>query len=176
VKLEDLVFVDEAGVNIAMSRLYARAKKGQRAHGQRPDGRGKNVTMIGAMALRGLLGGMTFKGGTDTLAFKTYVEKVLVPSLWPGACVIMDNFSSHKVAGIKEAIEAVGARLVYLSPYSPDFSPIENCWSKVKEFLRSLEARTYAELDIAISEAFETVTSTDIIGWFKHCGYCIAPN
>lgn len=176
VKLSDLVFVDEAGVNIAMSRLYARAKQGQRAHGQRPDGRGKNVTMIGAMALRGLLGGMTFKGGTDTLAFKTYVEKVLVPTLWSGACVVMDNFSSHKVAGIQEAIEAVGARLVYLSPYSPDFSPIENCWSKIKEFLRSCSARTYAELDQAISAAFETVTSTDIIGWFKHCGYCIAPN
>jgi transposase len=87
----------------------------------------------------------------------------------------MDNFSSHKVAGIKEAIEAVGARLVYLLPYSPDFSPIENC-SKVKQFLRSRRARTYMELDTAISEAFETVTSTDIIGWFKHCGYCIAPN
>ncbi len=80
------------------------------------------------------------------------------------------------VAGIQEAIEAVGARLVYLSPYSPDFSPIENCWSKIKEFLRSFSARTYAELDQAISAAFETVTSTNIIGWFKHCGYCIAPN
>lgn len=95
----------------------------------------------------------------------------------------MDNFSSHKVTGIKEAIEAVGIRLVYLSPYSPDFSPIENCWSKVKEFLRrrnppqaSLAARTYLELDEAITNALNAVTKKDIIGWFTHCCYCIAPN
>ena len=92
-----------------------------------------------------------------------------------GACVVMDNFSSHKVAGIQEAIEAAGAHLVYLSPYSPDFSPIENCWSKMKEFLRSIAARTYEDLDKAITEAFETVNFRDILGWFKHCGYCIAP-
>lgn len=88
----------------------------------------------------------------------------------------MDNFSSHKVAGIQEAIEAVGAHLVYLSPYSPDFSPIENCWSKIKEFLRSQAARTYPDLDQAITAAFEEVSSNDIVGWFKHCGYCIASN
>ena len=88
----------------------------------------------------------------------------------------MDNFSSHKVAGIQEAIEAVGAHLVYLSPYSLDFSPIENCWSKIKEFLRSQAARTYSDLDNAITAAFEEVSFSDIFGWFKHCGYCIAPN
>ncbi|MBO3460730.1 transposase [Aetokthonos hydrillicola Thurmond2011] len=110
-------------------------------------------------------------------------QSVLVPQLWTGACVVMDNFSSHKVAGIREAIEAVGARLVYLSPYSPDFSPIENCWSKVKECLRrrsppqaSLAARTYEELDRAITDALTTVTNQDIIGWFTHCCYYIAPN
>ncbi|WP_169158227.1 transposase [Brasilonema bromeliae] len=113
-----------------MTRLYARAFKGKRAHGARPDKRGKNVTVIGAIAygratlnaLRGIVAGMTFKGGTDKMAFQTYVEQVLVPNLWEGACVVMDNFSSHKVAGIQEAIEAAGAHLVYLSPYSPDFS------------------------------------------------------
>jgi len=148
----NLVFVDESGVNIAMTRLYARALKGKRAHGARPDKRGKNVTVIGAIALRGIVGAMTFKGGTDKIAFQTYIEQVLVPNLWKGACVVMDNFSSHKVAGIQEAIEAVGAHLVYLSPYSPDFSPIENCWSKMKEFLRSIAARTYEDLDKAITE------------------------
>ncbi|MFN6501052.1 MAG: transposase, partial [Nostoc sp. DedQUE01] len=84
--------------------------------------------------------------------------------------------SSHKVTGIRQAIESVGARLVYLSPYSPDFSPIENCWSKVKECLRSLAARTYEELDCAITNALLTVTNKDIIGWFTHCCYYIAPN
>ncbi|MBW4429264.1 MAG: transposase [Nostoc desertorum CM1-VF14] len=119
---------------------------------------------------------MTFTGGTNKSAFETYVNQVLVPNLWPGACVVMDNFSSHKVTGIREAIEAVGARLVYLSPYSPDFSPIENCWSKVKEFLRSQAARTYQQLDEAITNALNAVTKKDIIGWFTHCCYYIAPN
>ncbi|MFB2771319.1 transposase [Pelatocladus sp. BLCC-F211] len=92
------------------------------------------------------------------------------------ACVVMDNFSSHKVTGIQAAIESVGARLVYLSAYSPDFSPIENCWSKVKECLRSLAARTYQELDQAITNTLDAVTKKDIIGWFTHCCYYIAPN
>ncbi len=176
VNLADLVFVDETGVNIAMSRLFARSAKGSRAYGDRPDGRGKNVTMIGAMSFEGIIAAMTFTGGTNASAFQTYVTQVLVPNLWPGACVVMDNFSSHKVTGIREAIEAVGARLVYLSPYSPDFSPIENCWSKLKEFLRAQAARTYYELDQAITDALATVTQKDIIGWFTHCCYYIAPN
>lgn len=159
-----------------MTRHFARSQKGSRAYGDRPDGRGKNVTMIGAMSLKGIIAAMTFQGGTDTKAFQTYVSEVLVPNLWPGATVVMDNFSSHKVKGIQSAIEAVGAKLVYLSPYSPDFSPIENCWSKVKEFLRSLAARTYEELDQAITDALAAVTSKDIIGWFTHCCYYIAPN
>jgi transposase len=111
------------------------------------------------MALRGLVGEITFPGATDALAFKTYVTQVLVPNLWSGACVVMDNLPAHKVKGIREAIESVGATVIYLSPYSPDFSPIENCWSKVKEFLRARAARTYAQLDQAITEALEAVTT-----------------
>lgn len=109
-------------------------------------------------------------------AFETYVTQVLVPSLWKGACVVMDNLAAHKVASIRQSIEAAGARLVYLSPYSPDFNPIENCWSKVKELLRSRAARTYAQLDQAITDALTAVTTQDISGWFTHCCYCIAPN
>ena len=159
-----------------MTRLHARALKGKRAHGSRPDKRGKNVTIIGAIALRGIVGAMSFKGGNDRNAFETYINKVLVPNLWEGACVVMDNFSSHKVSGIKEAIESVGANLIYLPPYSPDFSPIENCWSKIKEFLRSQATRTYSDLDKALTNAFETISSSDIIGWFKNCGYCVSLN
>lgn len=176
VKLTDLVFVDEAGVNLAMSRRYARSLQGTRAYGDRPDGRGKNVTMIGGVSLQGFVAALTFQGGTNSLAFQTYVTEVLVPNLWQGACVVMDNFSSHKVAGIKEAIEAAGARLVYLPPYSPDFNPIENCWSKVKEYLRSKAPRTYEALDQAITEAFNAVTIKDMIGWFTHCCYYVAPD
>ncbi len=176
VNLADLVFVDEAGVNIAMTRLYARSAKGSRAYGECPDQRGKNVTMVGALSLKGLIAALTFQGGTDTNAFYTFVTKVLVPNLWQGACVVMDNFRSHKVAAVQKAIEAAGATVVYLSPYSPDFNPIENCWSKVKEFLRSIAARTYQDLDQAITDALTTVTPKDIIGWFTHCCYYIPPN
>ena len=138
VNLEDLVFVDETGSNLAMTRRYARSRRGSRAYNHAPHQRGQNLTLIGAMALRGLVGEITFPGATDALAFKTYVTQVLVPNLWTGACVVMDNLPAHKVIGIREAIEAVGATVIYLPPYSPDFSPIENCWSKVKEFLRAL--------------------------------------
>jgi transposase len=119
---------------------------------------------------------MTAPGAADALVFKTYVKQVLVPSLWTGACVVMDNLRAHKVAGIRESIEAVGATLIYLSPYSPDFSPIENCWSKVKEFLRARAARTYAQLDSAITGALAAITTKDIIGWFTHCCCYISSN
>ena len=176
VKLEDLVFVDETGSNLGMTRRYARWLKGSRAYNDAPDQRGNNLTLIGAMALRGMIGEMTLPGATDGSAFKTYVRQVLVPNLWPGACVVMDNLPAHKVAGVREVIEGVGATVVYLSPYSPDFSPIENCWSKVKEFLRARSARTYAELDKAITDALAAVTTKDIIGWFTHCCCYISPN
>lgn len=170
------MFVDEAGVNLGMTRHYARAPLGRRAHGSRPHKRGKNVTMIGAIALRGIVGAITFEGGTDTCAFLTFVEQVLLPNLWEGACVVMDNLPAHKVALVRQLLETVGARLVYLSPYSPEFSPIENCWSKIKEYLRSQAVRTYQALDQAITEAFALVTTQDIAGWFQHCGYCIVGN
>jgi transposase len=172
VELDDLVFIDEAGVNLAMARLYARALRGHRAYSPRPQNRGKNQTLIGAMAKRGVIAALTFEGGTDGVAFQTFVEQVLAPNLWPGACVVMDNFSSHKVAAIAPAIEAVGATVVYLPSYSPDFNPIEQLWSKVKSILRSLAPRTKAELDAAITKAFAQVTLKDIRHWLTHCCYC----
>ena len=177
VKLKDLIFLDEAGTNIAMTRLYARSKKGKRAYGQAPDHRGKNVTMIGALNwTEGFMAPMTWQGGTNGLTFLTYIEQVLVPNLWKGACVVMDNFTSHHVEGVRAAIESVGAKLIYLSPYSPDFSPIENCWSKIKNSLRSQAARTYDALNNAISAAIDEISKDDIIGWFTHCCYCAQLN
>lgn len=98
--------------------------------------------MASLKVLKDIVGALSFQGGNHRNAFDTYVNQVLVPNLWKGACVVMDNFSSHKVNGIKEAIECAGANLIYLPPYSPDFSPIENCWSKLKEFLHSQATRT----------------------------------
>jgi transposase len=176
VKLSDLVFLDETGINLAMTRGYARAKKGNRAYSQCPYNRGKNVTLIGAIALSGLLASFTFEGWTNKDAFLTYVTQVLVPQLWAGACVVMDNLPAHHAAEVREAIESVGARVEFLSPYSPDFNPIENCWSKLKQCLRAKESRTYQELDSSISEAINLVTDNDIIGWFTHCCYYCPPN
>ena len=176
VKLENLIFIDEAGVNIAMTRRHARSEKGKRAYGKAPTHKGKNVTMVGGIVYDWLYSAMTWPGGTDKITFLTYVEHALAPTLWEGACVVMDNFTSHKVEGVREAIEAAGAKLVYLSPYSPDFSPIENCWSKVKEFLRTQATRTYETLNQAISSAIDEINEKDIIGWFTHCCYCIQDN
>ena len=142
----------------------------------RPTSAGKMSHWSVQWHVLGLVGEITFPGATDALAFKTYVTQVLVPNLWSGACVVMDNLPAHKVNGIREAIESVGATVLYLSPYSPDFSPIENCWSKVKEFLRARAARTYAQLDQAITDALAAVTMQDIIGWFTHCCCYVSPN
>ncbi|NEP20241.1 MAG: IS630 family transposase [Leptolyngbya sp. SIO4C1] len=155
-----------------MTRRYARSEKGKRAYGQAPKNQGKNVTMIGALSwANGFIAPMTWQGGTDGLTFRTYIETVLVPELWEGACVVMDNFRSHHVEGIREAIEAVGAKLIYLPPYSPDFSPIENCWAKIKTRLRTYAARTYDALNEAIADAIDEICQNDIIGWFTHCCY-----
>jgi transposase len=176
VRPEDLIFIDETGVNLALVRLYARALKGRRAYGGRPCSRGKNVTLIGAIALVGVVGAMTVTGGTNADVFITFVEQILVPNLWPGACVVLDNLPVHKVAGVRAAIEAAGARLVYLPPYSPDFNPIENSWSKLKAYLRSVAARTRDALDQAIGEALDLMTLKDIRNWFAHCCYCTSSN
>lgn len=176
VKLADLVFIDETGTNIAMTRGYARSLQGKRAYSKCPFNRGSNVTLVGAIAISGFLASLTFEGWTNKDAFLTYVTQVLVPQLWPGACVVMDNLPAHKASEVTAAIESVGARVVFLSPYSPDFNPIENCWSKIKSIIRSLDARTYPELDQAITVAIDSITEENIIGWFTHCCYYVPSN
>jgi transposase len=172
IRPEDLVFIDETGVNLMMVRLYARALKGERATGERPYKQGRNVTLIGAISLKGIVATLSLDGGINGDVFKYFIEHILVPKLWSGACVVMDNLSAHGVDGIRELIEAAGAKLVYLSPYSPDFNPIENCWSKVKEFLRSVAARSREALDQAMTDALNAVTLKDIKGWFTYRCYC----
>jgi transposase len=168
---KDFVFVDETGVNIAMTRRYGRAVKGQRVHTSAPVNKGKNVTVLGALSLEGIQAVMTIEGSTDTAVFLTFVQTILVPTLRPGQIVLMDNLSAHKVNGVKEAIESAKATLEYLPAYSPDLSPIEECWSKFKAFLRAKAARTRTLLDQAITEALAIVTPQDAQGWFAHCGY-----
>jgi transposase len=170
---ENLVFIDETGVNLAMVLAYARAQRGQRAYAQQPKGRGKNISIIGAMTLKdGFLEGVSFTGGTTGDVFLWFIETRLCPVLWPGAVVVMDNLTAHKVEGVQSAIEAVGARVVYLSPYSPEFNPIENLWSKLKGYLRAVEARHKDGLHEAISQGLSLITLQDVCHWFTHCCYC----
>jgi transposase len=143
---KDLIFIDESGVNLALTRLFARATKGQRAYGKRPQKRGKNVSLIGAISLSGVVTQINLIGTVDGLTFEAFIAQKLVPQLWVGACVVMDNCSIHKGKQIESLINQAGARLIYLPPYSPEFSPIENCWSKIKSLLRSLAARSYPDL------------------------------
>jgi transposase len=166
-----LKFVDEAGVNLAMTRLYGRAPTGARVVGSAPQNYGPNVTRLGAVGIQGLRAVMTVDGATDADVFRTYVTRVLGPTLTPGDMVVMDNLQAHKAVGVQQAIARRGARLRYLPPYSPDLSPIELCWSKLKTALRQAKARTRPVLEAAIAEAMGAVSHTDAWGWFKHCGY-----
>lgn len=158
-----------------MTRLYGRAPKGERVVGSAPNNYGPNVTMVGALGLDGIRAAMSFEGAMNGNVYRVFVEKVLCPTLKVGDVVVMDNLSAHKVTGIKETIERAGAQALYLPPYSPDFSPIEPCWSKVKTLLRKAKARTLDSLNDAIDHAIAQVTNTDALGWFKHCGYSINP-
>jgi transposase len=157
-----LKFVDESGVNLAMTRLYGRAPTGERVLGSVPQNYGPNVTMLGALGVQGLHAVMTVDGATDTDVFRTYVRQVLGPTLTPGDIVVMDNLRAHKAVGVQQAMARRGARLLDLPPYSPDLSPIEPCWSKVKTALRKAKARTR-----------EAITDADAHGWFRHCGYAL---
>lgn len=169
--LSRLKFIDESGVNLALTRLYGRAPSGQRAIGSTPINYGQNLTLIGALGSQGLDALLWIEGATDGEVFRAYTERVLCPTLRAGDIVVMDNLGAHKVSGIREAIEAHGARLIYLPPYSPDLSPIEQCWSKIKTALRAMGARTRRKLERAIKRALETITQSDALAWFAHCGY-----
>jgi transposase len=166
-----LVFIDESGVTRSMTRRYGRAPKGQRVHGAVPLGPWEVTTMIGALALDGVRACFTVEATTDAGIFPTFVEQALPPTLRPGDVVIWDNLPAHKCPGLKAILESAAARLLPLPPYSPDFNPIEQCWSKVKEFLRSAQARSAEALEQAIAQAFANVTASDARGWFQHCGY-----
>ena len=166
-------FVDESGVNIAMTRRYGRGPRGKRVQDATPKNWGRNVTVLGSLSCQGLEAVMTVEGATDAAVFRAYVSQVLAPTLQPGDVVVMDNLGAHKVDGIQSVIEARGAILRYLPPYSPDYSPIESCWSKLKTCLRGIKARTRDALDAALSLAIHTVSSSDAHGWFAHCGYSL---
>jgi transposase len=168
------IFVDESAVNTAMTRRYGRAPRGERAHDSAPRNYGTHTSVIGAMGLRGLVAALTVEGAVDTEVFNAYVGRVLGPRLRRGDVVVLDNLSAHRASRIEEAAAERGAQVLWLPPYSPDYSPIEQCWSKIKTYLRGAKARTRDQLEGALAAALGLVTKADIRGWFKHCGYSLA--
>lgn len=157
-----------------MTRLYGRAPRGERLYDSCPKNQGKNISLIGALSLDGLIATMSIPGSVNTDVFLTYIQEVLLPQLWVGAVVIMDNLPVHHAQIIQDVIESVGAKVVFLPPYSPDLSPIELCWSKLKQCLRAAKARTHTALDQALTQIVtEQISSDDAWGWFTHCGLFI---
>ena len=166
-----MIFLDESGAKTNLTRLCGRALKGERVHASAPAGHWHTTTMISSIRLDGSTACMALEGTTDTESFRAYVSAVLVPALRPGDIVVMDNLSPHKSDPTLALIANAGAQALFLPAYSPDFNPIEKMWSKVKNLLRTLEARTPADLVKAIGQALAQVTAQDALGWFTSCGY-----
>jgi transposase len=168
-----LKWLDEMGVQLNLTREYGRALPGQRIVEGVPSNYGSNYTVLATLGLAGVQAPFVFEGALNGEGFHLYVEKVLAPTLQPGDIVVMDNLPTHKVGGIQELVAARGARLEFLSPYSPDFNPIERCWSKIKTYLRKAKARSYRALLKALKEALATITEADIRAWVEFCGYSV---
>ncbi len=167
----DFVFVDATGTNRGMTPRYARAPRGQRAHGRVPAQRGTNLTLVAALSLEGIAAAMTLSGALDGAACAACTRELLGPALRPGQLVIWDNVRPHQGEAVRALIEARGCRVLFLPAYSPDFHPIEEAFSKLKECLRRAEARTREALEAAITAALAAITAADARGWFTHCGY-----
>ena len=169
----DLVVVDEFGCNLDLTRRYARAPVGERAGGHIPRNTPPNQTVIAALDCGGMGLSMQLSGGTDTAAFATYIEHVLGPTLRPGQIVLVDNLSAHTAPRIAELLAERGCRLWFLPAYSPDLSPIELAFAKIKTILRSIGARTVTALEQAVAEALRQISAADATAFFRHCGYWV---
>ena len=171
----NLVFIDETGIHLGMTRLCGRAPIGERLYDSEvPGDKGKNISLIGGMSIDGLIATMSVVGSVNTDVFLFYVQEILIPQLWVGAIIVMDNLPVHHALVVREAMEAVGAKVVFLPPYSPDLSPIELCWSKLKQLLRSAKDRTREALDQSLSKIInECISADDALVWFAHCGLFI---
>ena len=159
-----------------MTRLYGRAPRGERVTESVPRNYGTQTSLIGALSLSGVEAVMTVEGAVDTHVFDAYLERVLGPTICRGDIFVLDNLSAHHASRIEAVAGEYGATVIWLSPYSPDFSPVELMWSKIKTALRSAKARTREELARSFAAALQLITKADCLGWFKHCGYRVTPN
>lgn len=169
-----LVFVDETGMTTAMTPAYGRAPRGQRVVASAPAS-WESVTLIAAMGLGGPRAPLAFPGATNEATFQEYVDRVLVPELSRGDVVVFDNLAAHLKPGVAASIERAGARVMPLPPYSPDLTPIEAMFSKLKESLRRAAARSKEAIYDALGEALRQITAQDVLGWFQHAGLCVTP-
>jgi transposase len=171
---DDFVVVAECGSNINLTPIYARAPRGKRARGTVPRNTKQNTTLLASMSTTGMGPAMVIDGATDTTAFETYVEHLLAPALLPGKVIVIDNLSAHKSPRVRQLIEDRGCEVCFLPSYSPDLSPIEEAFSKLKALLRRAAARTRDSLQDAIANALDRITAHDAQGYFAHCGYGIS--
>jgi transposase len=171
--VEQLVFLDECGINTTLHRRYARSPRGERAYGVAPRNWKHNITVVGALSLEGVQVAMTLEGALDGAAFEVFIEHFLCPVLKPGQIVIADNLSAHKSTRVKELIQAKGCLWVPLPTYSPDLNPIENLWSQFKSYLRKEAARTQEALEALIWPSLSRATPLHARNWFKNAGYTV---
>ena len=171
-RVERLIFVDETSINLSLTRLYARALIGKRAEAHKPFNRSQSLSVVDTLSIAGVTSAMIVDGAIDGDTFCGFLEQFVVPTLREGDSVVMDHLKAHTVQNVEPLITATGAILQYLPRYSPELSPIEHCWSKMKTVLRSIAARTRETLIQGVKKALEEVTENDAKGWFKHCGYC----
>lgn len=169
--VDNLVFLDESGINIDMTRHYARAKTDERAVDSAPLNTPRNTTILSSIRLDGRIAHTVYLGGTTAERFVEYLKETLLPSLSRDDIIIMDNMRSHHAKAVKQVLDASGIRYLYLPPYSPDFNPIEKMWSKLKACLRKAKVRTLPRLPDAVEVAFSSITASDCLGWFRSCCY-----
>jgi transposase len=165
------IFFDETSAKTNMTRLYGRALGGERLVDSTPHGHWKTTTFVAGLSLDGIVAPVVFDGPIDGPSFLAYVEQMVCPRLRPGHVLLMDNLSSHKQPAVEAAVRAVGASIFFTPPYSPDLNPIENFFSKLKTYLRKVQARTKSDLDAAIAVCCAALTRTECQNFFLHCGY-----
>lgn len=171
---ERLVFLDESWAKTNLSRIYGWGPTDQRVMDDQPHGHWHTTTLLSAIRTSGVLAPFVMEGALDGLAFRTWLERLLVPQLHPGDIVVMDNLAAHKVSGVVEMIEAAGAEAWYLPPYSPDLNPIEKVWSRIKKLLRQAKARSFDHLWRAVGQALGQIRPDELRNYFAKCGYAIA--
>jgi len=168
------VFLDECGVTTDLLRRYGRSPRGTRLHDHTPCSHWETQTVIAALRVDGVTAPAVFDGPIDAVSFQAYVEQVLVPTLRPGDVVVLDNLAVHKQPEVRTAIEAVGAQIRFLPPYSPDFNPIEQTFAKLKAFLRAARPRTFDQVLALVAAALELFTPDECRNYIRHCGYRLA--